>query len=90
MQRSSGGFNVKEAFAELNAPLLKDIRFARLLSVGAAIRFSDYSTVGHTTTWKVDGVYAPISDISFLATYSHAVSAPNIGELFSPQNSSFN
>ena len=85
----SGSFNVKEGFAELNAPLLKNTRFAELLSFGAAIRLSDYSTVGGTTTWAVNGIYAPIRDIRFRATYSEAVRAPNITELFAPTNGAF-
>jgi len=90
VQPSSGGFSVKEVFAELNAPLLKEQPLAYLLSIGAAFRYSDYSTIGTTTTWKVDGVYAPIRDVSFRATYSQAVRAPNIAELFAPSSSSFN
>lgn len=90
IQPATGSFDVKEVFAELNAPILKDVAFAKLLSFGAAIRYSDYSTIGGATTWKVDGVYAPIRDISFRGTYSQAVRAPNIAELFSPSSSTFN
>lgn len=86
---SRGKFDVKEAFAELSVPLLKDLPFAEELTVGAAIRLSDYSTVGRTTTWKIDGIYAPIRDITFRGTVAEAVRAPNIGELFSPQNQTF-
>jgi iron complex outermembrane recepter protein len=89
VQPSSGSFDVKEVFAELNAPILADVPFAELLSVSAAIRISDYSTVGTTTTWKVDGIYAPIEDIRFRGSYSQAVRAPNIGELFQPQSGTF-
>jgi outer membrane receptor protein involved in Fe transport len=77
-----GSFDVKEAFAEVNLPLLADMAFAETLSIGGAIRLSDYSTIGTTTTWNVNGIYAPIPDISFAGTYSEAVRAPNIGELF--------
>jgi iron complex outermembrane recepter protein len=86
---SSGKFNVKEAFAELSVPLLKDVPFAHVLSASAAIRLSDYSTIGKTTTWKVDGVYAPIRDIRFRGSYSQSVRAPNIGEIFAPQSQVF-
>jgi iron complex outermembrane recepter protein len=86
---SSGQFDVKEAFAELNVPILADMPFAELLSVSAAIRVSDYSTVGTTTTWKFDGIYAPIEDIRFRGSYSQAVRAPNIGELFLPNSGTF-
>ena len=47
-----GSFDVKELFAELNVPVLKEAPFAHSLAFGAAVRLSDYSTVGNTTTWK--------------------------------------
>ncbi|MGI4732975.1 MAG: TonB-dependent receptor domain-containing protein [Janthinobacterium lividum] len=81
---SRGSFDVKEAFGELNAPILEGRRFAETLAVGAAYRFSHYSTIGDTTTWQFNGVYAPIRDISFRGSYGKAVRAPNIGELFQP------
>lgn len=87
--RDEGSYNVKEAFAELNAPLLRDLPFAHRLEVGAALRFSDYSTIGNTTTWKVDGTWAPIRDLTLNGTYSKAVRAPNIGELFGAQSQTF-
>ena len=81
---SGGGFDVKEGYGELNVPLLSHVRFAENLSFGGAVRYSDYSTIGSTVTWKVDGTYAPVRDIAFRATLSRAVRAPNITELFSP------
>jgi iron complex outermembrane recepter protein len=89
VQPSSGKFDVKEIFGELNVPIFADVPFAHLLSVSAAARISDYSTVGTTKTWKFDGVYAPIEDIRFRGSYSQAVRAPNIGELFQPQSGTF-
>lgn len=86
---SSGRFSVKEFFAEVNAPILSNMRFADLLSVSGAVRFSDYTTIGNTTTWKLDGIYAPIPDIRFRGSYSQAVRAPNIGELFLPATGTF-
>ncbi len=86
---STGRFNVKEAFAELNIPILANMPFAELLSASAAARISDYSTVGTTYTYKFDAIYAPIGDIRFRGSYSQAVRAPNIGELFSPQSGTF-
>lgn len=87
--RDEGSFDVKEVFGELNAPLLRDLPFAHRLEVGAAARFSDYSTIGNTTTWKVDGTWSPVRDITFNGTYSKAVRAPNIGELFGARSQTF-
>jgi iron complex outermembrane recepter protein len=84
-----GDFDVTEFFAEINLPVLKDARFAKLLSIGAAGRLSDYSTVGSTSAWKLDAVYAPVSAVSFRGGYSRAVRAPNIAELFAGTNASF-
>lgn len=86
---TTGKFHVKEYFGELNAPIAKDVRFIKALEVGAAIRISDYSTIGKTTTWKVDGRYAPVQDITFRGTYSVAIRAPNISELFAPKSQTF-
>lgn len=81
-----GSFDVKEVFGELRVPLLKDAPIAKLLEFNAALRLSDYSTVGRTTTWALSGIYAPIQDVRIRGTYSQAVRAPNITELFSPVN----
>ena len=81
---SGGQFDVKEGYGEVNIPLLSHMPFAENLSFGGAVRFSKYSTIGTTTTWKVDGTYSPIRDIAFRGTVSRAVRAPNITELFSP------
>jgi outer membrane receptor protein involved in Fe transport len=87
---SEGSFDVKELFTEVNLPLLADARFAHKLSLGAAFRASDYSTVGKTNSWKVDAVYAPVESVTFRGTYAQAVRAPNIAELFSPDSTTFN
>ena len=88
--RSSGKFDVTEVFAEVNAPVLVDAPGAHRLSFGAAVRLSDYSTVGSTSAWKLDAVYAPVESVTLRATYAQAVRAPNISELFSPESSNFN
>lgn len=84
IQPSRGVFDVWEAFGELNVPLLKDVPFAQTLSVGAAGRLSDYSTIGRTQAWQFNGVWAPIRDLTLRGSYGQSVRAPNIGELFQP------
>lgn len=80
----SGGFNVKEAYGEIDVPVLKDVPFIHSLTLRAAGRLSDYSTVGTVHAWNVGGEWSPIPDIRFRAVYAYAVRAPNINELFSP------
>lgn len=88
LSADSGEYDVKEVFGELRVPLVKN-GFVHRIEVGGAIRYSDYSTIGTTTSWKVDGAFAPVRDITFTGTYSKAVRAPNIGELFSGSSQTF-
>ncbi len=87
VQASRGQFDVAEAFGELDVPILEDVPFANVLSVGAAGRYSDYSTVGSAETWQFNGIWAPIRDVTFRGSYGRSVRAPNIGELFQPTSS---
>ena len=82
----NGAFDVYELFAELQAPLVQDKPWVKSLQLSAAYRFSDYSTAGVTDTYSVGLEYAPVQDIRFRGSWQRAVRAPNILELFSPQN----
>ena len=79
---TKGGFNVDEAYAELNAPLLADRPFFQLLELSGAVRFSDYSSSGSTTKFKAGVNWKPINDLRFRGTWSQGFRAPTIGELF--------
>ncbi|RST32245.1 TonB-dependent receptor [Sphingomonas ginkgonis] len=87
---SSGKFDVGELFGEVNAPILRNVRFADTLSVGAAARFSHYSTVGNTRAYQFNGIWAPVRDLSFRGSYGRSVRAPNIGEIFRPTTGTSN
>jgi iron complex outermembrane recepter protein len=82
---AGGSFDVKEAFGEISVPLLADMPGFHELTIGAAGRYADYSTIGGAFTWNVNGIWAPVQDLRFRGTYSKAIRAPNIAELFSPQ-----
>lgn len=77
-----GGYHVTEEYFETVVPLARDASWARSLDFNGAIRFTDYSTSGNVTTWKLGAVYEPVPDIRFRATRSRDIRAPNIGELF--------
>ena len=82
---AGGQFDVVEVFGEVMLPILADTPFFHELTIGAAGRYADYSTIGGAFTWNVNGVWAPIEDIRFRGTYAQAIRAPNIAELFDPQ-----
>jgi outer membrane receptor protein involved in Fe transport len=54
------------------------------LEVDAGYRYSDYTTAGATSTYKVSGEWAPIRDVRFRGGYNRAVRAPNVIELYTP------
>lgn len=84
-----GSFDVWEVFGEINVPLLADRPFFDLLEFTVAGRYSDYSTIGSTEAWSINGQWAPIQDIRFRGGYSESVRAPNITELFAPRTGTF-
>jgi outer membrane receptor protein involved in Fe transport len=81
--KTVGSFNVNEAFAELNVPLISDVPFAEQLEVDVAGRFSHYNTFGDKGTYKFGGRWRPIQDVTFRGTYSTGFRAPSISELYS-------
>lgn len=82
----SGGFDVKEAFAELSIPILKGVPFFESLNVDIAGRVSDYSQSNVGTVFSYHGGlnWEPVSGFRLRAQYGVAQRAPNISELFSP------
>ena len=86
-QPTKGSYNVKEAYAELNAPLLAKVPFADLLEVTGAVRFSSYSQgIGSTTTFKAGLNWKPIQDLRLRGSWAEGFRAPQIGELFGSQS----
>ena len=80
-----GAFDVKEFFGELRVPIVEDAPFAKELSFEGGYRFSHYSTSGNTNTYKLAADWAVNEDIRFRGSYQRAVRAPNVNELFTPQ-----
>jgi outer membrane receptor protein involved in Fe transport len=81
---------VKETYGEVRFPLLKDLPFAKELSVEVAGRVSKYNnSVGTVYAYNIQGNYAPVSDIRFRAAYATSVRAPTQSDLFSPQSENF-
>lgn len=75
--------NVKEAALEVDFPLLRDSSVGSA-NLNAAVRFTDYSTSGSVTTWKIGGDWLPTDGLRLRATYSRDIRAPSLYDLFQP------
>jgi outer membrane receptor protein involved in Fe transport len=83
-----GGYNVKEAYAELYIPVLKDMPFFHALNVTLGDRYSKYSTFGSTSNWKVGVEWRPIDDLLLRGTVSTVFRAPGVSDVFAAPGSS--
>lgn len=82
---ANGSYDVREAYAEFNIPLLANLPIARHLDADIAVRYSDYSSVGSKATSKFGLAYRPVDDILFRGTYSEGFRAPSLIELYTGQ-----
>ena len=88
--RVEGGYNVKEVFGEIIAPILAGKPFFENVTVEAGARYSSYEVAApgnpsfDAFTWKAGGTWEFVQGFKIRGNYSRAVRAPNIGELFSP------
>ncbi|WP_447726927.1 TonB-dependent receptor domain-containing protein [Sphingomonas koreensis] len=86
----AGGYDVKEVYGELIAPIAADKPFFHSLTAEAGVRYSSYSVDApgdpsfETTTWKAGLSWEPVDSIKFRGNYQRAVRAPNVDELFRP------
>jgi iron complex outermembrane receptor protein len=78
----AGGFHVAEIFTEFNLPILDEVPFAEQLAINGGYRFSSYTLGFKTNTYKFGVEWAPVKDIRFRGSFTQAVRAPNISELF--------
>jgi iron complex outermembrane receptor protein len=77
-----GAFNVREAYLELNVPLLKSNSWGEA-NLNLADRQTRYSTAGSIGAWKVGATWkTPVDGLRLRAVTSKDVRAPNLSELF--------
>jgi iron complex outermembrane receptor protein len=85
-----GGYDVKEIYGEIIAPIVQDRPFFKALTLEAGLRYSAYKVDApgtpsyNTTTWKAAATWEPFDGLKFRGNYQRAVRAPNINELFAP------
>lgn len=79
-----GEYDAKEIYGEAILPLAKGAAFAEDLDLSLAARYTDYSSSGGVTTWKVGLSWSINDEWRIRATQSRDIRAGNLGELFTP------
>lgn len=83
MQKPTNGkLTAREAFAEVDIPLLKQHALAESLTLNSAIRHSEYDLFGGVNNYKLGLDWHLVSELKFHANYATAFRAPNVPELF--------
>jgi outer membrane receptor protein involved in Fe transport len=77
-----GGYNVKDVYAELFIPIVKDVPFVHALNLTLGDRYSKYNNFGNTNNGKVALEWRPIEDLLLRGTVSEVFRAPTVTDLF--------
>jgi iron complex outermembrane receptor protein len=80
---TDGTFDVFEFFGEVQVPVHEKV------SLDAAVRVGDYSSVGNQSTWKLGADVSIVEGLRLRATTSNSVRAPNIADLFAGPGQTF-
>ncbi len=88
-QITQGGYDLDEAYAELEIPVLADLPGAKELTFNLASRYSKYSNFGNTTNNKFQMRWRPMDGLLVRATYAEGFRAPTISDLFGGAGQSF-
>ena len=86
---TNGGYNSKQLYLELYAPLLKDMPGVHSLSLDYGVRYADYEIFGKSTRSDFKIEYRPIADLLVRGTYSQIFRVPTVSDIAAaPVNSS--
>lgn len=81
-----GSFSIDEIFGELSLPVVEGVTGFERLALDLGFRYSDYSTSGGESTYKLGVDWAITDDWKVRASYNRSVRAPNVAELFASQS----
>ncbi|MCP4325007.1 MAG: TonB-dependent receptor [Alteromonadales bacterium] len=81
-----GDYDVTELFIEFSVPLLADLPFAKSVDAEVATRYSDYSTFGSKTTYKLGLTWQIVDSLVLRSVKSTAFRTPMLTELFGGTN----
>jgi iron complex outermembrane receptor protein len=82
MRAFGGSYDVKEAFAEFNVPLLDGVQLAESVDSSWAARWADYEGSGDIWAWKAGLNWTINEELRFRATRSRDVRAATLRERF--------
>lgn len=83
-------FEVREGFAEVRVPILKDFPLFEELTLNGAGRISNYNgATGTVFTYNGGFEWSPVRDLRFRGNYGRAVRAPNVSETSFPNVPNF-
>jgi outer membrane receptor protein involved in Fe transport len=77
-----GDSTVKEAFAEMLVPLIRDVPFIQSATLDGAARWANYSGAGDIWAYKIGLDLTHSDELRLRATYSRDVRAGNLSERF--------
>jgi len=84
-----GGYNSRQFYLELYAPLLKELPGVHALSLDYGVRYADYDLFGKSTRSDFKVEYRPIADLLVRGTYSQIFRVPTVTDIASsPANTS--
>ena len=81
---------VKEVYAEVAVPLLKDVTGVQSLDLDLAGRYSRYNRFGSTSNPKVGLKWRPFDDLLVRSSWGTGFRAPTFAEAFGGQTRGFN
>ncbi len=73
---------MKEVYAELFVPIIKDVPFVHALNLTIGDRYSKYNNFGNTNNGKIALEWRPIEDVLLRGTVSKVFRAPTINDLY--------
>lgn len=82
---AKGAVNVNEGYVELNVPVVKDLPLVQSLEINGAARYTDYSSSGAVTTWKLGVNWQVYDDLRIRSTLSRDIAAPSLYQLYAGQ-----
>lgn len=80
--RTTGSDDIREAFAEFEVPLLRDLPFIESLTLNASGRISDYDSYGTSDTYKASLNWQLTPEFRIRGSYGTSFRAPALYELY--------